>query len=90
MPDRYKLMAFLAAWCAMRFGELAELRRGDPAAPAPGREVAPEEPHRQDQGRAALPGRGGQQRPHAAAERDTEIARRLSELVSEPSGTVTE
>ena len=22
-------MALLAAWCAMRFGELAELRRGD-------------------------------------------------------------
>ena len=29
MPDRYKVMALLAAWCAMRFGELAELRRGD-------------------------------------------------------------
>ena len=29
MPDRYRLMALLAAWCAMRFGELAELRRGD-------------------------------------------------------------
>jgi integrase len=29
MPDRYKLMALLAAWCAMRFGELTELRRGD-------------------------------------------------------------
>lgn len=29
LPDRYKLMALLAAWCAMRFGELAELRRGD-------------------------------------------------------------
>jgi len=28
LPDRYKLMALLAAWCAMRFGELAELRRG--------------------------------------------------------------
>jgi integrase len=27
--DRYRLMALLAAWCAMRFGELAELRRGD-------------------------------------------------------------
>jgi integrase len=26
LPDRYKLMALLAAWCAMRFGEL---RRGD-------------------------------------------------------------
>ena len=29
MPARYKVMALLAAWCAMRFGELAELRRGD-------------------------------------------------------------
>lgn len=29
LPDRYKLMALLAAWCAMRFGELSELRRGD-------------------------------------------------------------
>lgn len=29
LPDRYELMALLAAWCAMRFGELAELRRGD-------------------------------------------------------------
>lgn len=29
LPDRYKLMALLAAWCAMRFGELAELCRGD-------------------------------------------------------------
>lgn len=29
LPDRYKLMALLAAWCAMRFGELAELRRCD-------------------------------------------------------------
>lgn len=29
LPDRYRLMALLAAWCAMRFGELTELRRGD-------------------------------------------------------------
>lgn len=29
LPNRYKLMALLAAWCALRFGELAELRRGD-------------------------------------------------------------
>lgn len=29
MPDRYRLMVLLAAWCAMRFGELAELRRRD-------------------------------------------------------------
>lgn len=29
MPDRYKLMVLLAAWCALRFGELAELRRSD-------------------------------------------------------------
>lgn len=29
MPERYRLMVLLAAWCAMRFGELAELRRGD-------------------------------------------------------------
>jgi len=29
LPERYRLMALLAAWCAMRFGELAELRRAD-------------------------------------------------------------
>jgi len=29
LPNRYKLMALLAARCALRFGELAELRRGD-------------------------------------------------------------
>ncbi len=29
MPSRYKLMVLLAAWCALRFGELAELRRSD-------------------------------------------------------------
>ncbi|WP_239656763.1 tyrosine-type recombinase/integrase [Mycobacterium riyadhense] len=29
MPDHYRLMVSLAAWCALRFGELVELRRGD-------------------------------------------------------------
>ena len=29
MPEQYQLMVLLASWCAMRFGELAELRRGD-------------------------------------------------------------
>lgn len=29
MPARYQAMALLASWCALRFGELAELRRGD-------------------------------------------------------------
>ncbi len=29
MPQRLRLMVLLAAWAAMRFGELAELRRGD-------------------------------------------------------------
>lgn len=29
MPERYRLMALLASWCALRFGELAELRRDD-------------------------------------------------------------
>jgi integrase len=29
LPPRYKVMALLAAWCALRFGELTELRRGD-------------------------------------------------------------
>lgn len=29
MPERYRVMALLASWCALRFGELAELRRGD-------------------------------------------------------------
>jgi integrase len=28
-PERYRLMVLLAAWCALRFGELAELRRRD-------------------------------------------------------------
>jgi len=28
-PERRKLMILLAAWCALRFGELAELRRSD-------------------------------------------------------------
>ncbi|SDD89711.1 tyrosine-type recombinase/integrase [Nocardioides lianchengensis] len=29
MPEQRQLMTLLAAWCAMRFGELAELRRKD-------------------------------------------------------------
>jgi integrase len=29
VPSRYRLMVLLAAWCALRFGELAELRRAD-------------------------------------------------------------
>lgn len=29
MPERQQLMVLLASWCALRFGELAELRRGD-------------------------------------------------------------
>lgn len=29
MPDQYRLMTLLASWCALRFGELAELRRAD-------------------------------------------------------------
>jgi integrase len=29
MPQKYRLMVLLASWCALRFGELAELRRGD-------------------------------------------------------------
>jgi integrase len=29
MPDRLRLMVLLAAWCGLRFGELAELRRTD-------------------------------------------------------------
>jgi integrase len=29
MPERYRVMVLLASWCGMRFGELAELRRGD-------------------------------------------------------------
>lgn len=29
MPHKYRAMVLLAAWCAMRFGELAELRRSD-------------------------------------------------------------
>lgn len=29
MPDKYQLLVLLAAWCGLRFGELAELRRSD-------------------------------------------------------------
>jgi integrase len=29
MPPRYRVMTLLAAWCALRFGELTELRRKD-------------------------------------------------------------
>jgi integrase len=29
MPQKYKAMTLLAAWCGLRFGELAELRRSD-------------------------------------------------------------
>lgn len=29
MPEQYKMMTLLAAWCALRFGELVELRRKD-------------------------------------------------------------
>ncbi|WP_186626604.1 site-specific integrase [Rhodococcus sp. BP22] len=29
MPDQYQAMTLLAAWCALRFGELTELRRMD-------------------------------------------------------------
>lgn len=29
MPVRYRAMVLLASWCAMRYGELIELRRGD-------------------------------------------------------------
>ena len=29
LPEQYRAMVILAAWCAMRFGELTELRRSD-------------------------------------------------------------
>jgi integrase len=29
MPERYQAMILLASWCALRFGELTELRRKD-------------------------------------------------------------
>jgi integrase len=29
IPARYRLMVLLASWCALRFGELAEIRRSD-------------------------------------------------------------
>lgn len=29
MPERWKLMVLLASWCALRYGEIAELRRKD-------------------------------------------------------------
>lgn len=33
MPSPYQMMVLLAAWCALRFGELTELRRSDVDAP---------------------------------------------------------
>ena len=27
MPEQWKLMILLASWCALRYGEIAELRR---------------------------------------------------------------
>lgn len=35
MPPRYRLMVHLATWCALRFGELTELRRHDVALSRP-------------------------------------------------------
>lgn len=29
MPERHKRMIWLASWCALRYGEIAELRRSD-------------------------------------------------------------
>ena len=29
LPDRYRMLALTAAWCALRFGELTELRQSD-------------------------------------------------------------
>ncbi|GAB2480534.1 hypothetical protein GCM10027030_13190 [Luteococcus sediminum] len=29
MPERYRAMVHIAAWCALRYGELTELRRKD-------------------------------------------------------------
>ncbi|EUA31992.1 MULTISPECIES: tyrosine-type recombinase/integrase [Mycobacterium] len=29
LPERYRMMIPLASWCAMRYGEITELRRGD-------------------------------------------------------------
>lgn len=29
MPDKHRLLVMVASWCALRFGELAELRRND-------------------------------------------------------------
>jgi integrase len=29
MPEKYRLLVLLAAWCGLRFGELTELRRSD-------------------------------------------------------------
>lgn len=29
MPERFRLMVQLATWCALRYGDLAELRRKD-------------------------------------------------------------
>jgi integrase len=29
MPERYRTLVLLGAWCGLRFGELSELRRRD-------------------------------------------------------------
>ena len=47
MPEQYRVMVLLAAWCGLRFGELTELRRKDVA------------PARRDPG---PPGRGARER----------------------------
>jgi len=79
LPNRYKLMALLAAWCAMRFGELAELRRGDidlrtNRVPRPARRLP-------SSWAASAIRHLVLRYQHAAADRDTEIARRLSALL---------
>lgn len=33
LPDRLRLMVVFATWCAMRYGEIAELRRKDISVP---------------------------------------------------------
>jgi integrase len=46
MPEQYRAMVLLASWCALRFGELTELRRKDVIIfepPAPVTNVTPDE-----------------------------------------------
>ena len=73
MPERYRLMVPLAAWCALRFGELVELRRS-------GIEIVKRVEHDQDVQRVYPRGvvkirRGAVRTGDGCDRRDTEVGR---------------